>query len=60
MNKNEIGDDDVTMFVVISAADNCAYGPFHTYATALAFAEDSDGSIYRCVDAVPPSDRRAA
>lgn len=51
MNKDEIADDDdVTMFVVISAIDNCAYGPFHTYATAFAFAEDSDGSIYRCVD----------
>lgn len=59
MNKNEIN-DDVTMFVVISAIDNCVYGPFHTYATVLAFAEESDGSIYRCVDVEPVSDRSAA
>ena len=27
-------DDEVAQFVVISAADNCAYGPFFTRATA--------------------------
>jgi hypothetical protein len=42
-------DDGVTMFVVISAIDYCAYGPFDTRAAALAFAETSDGTVFTCV-----------
>ena len=42
-------DDEVTQFVVISAADNCAHGPFLTRATACAFAAEADGTVFVCV-----------
>jgi hypothetical protein len=42
-------DDGVSQFAVISAADNCIYGPFHTYASADHFAEEADGSIFKLV-----------
>ena len=43
-------DDEVAQFVVISAADNCAYGPFFTRATAYEFAEDADGTVFVCTE----------
>jgi hypothetical protein len=43
-------DDEVTQFVVISAADNCAHGPFFTRATAYAFAVKTDGTVFVCVE----------
>jgi hypothetical protein len=42
-------DDEVMQFVVISAADNCAHGPFFTRATAYAFAAEADGTVFVCV-----------
>jgi hypothetical protein len=49
-NPND-ADDGVSQFIVISAMDNGIYGPFHTHATALEFAEDTDGSVFRLLEA---------
>jgi hypothetical protein len=46
----ETNDDNITMFVVISAIDKTAHGPFSTRASALAFAQEADGGVFRLVD----------
>jgi hypothetical protein len=43
-------DDEVTQFVVISAADNRAHGPFFARATAYACAGEVDGTVFVCVE----------
>jgi hypothetical protein len=43
-------DDEVTQFVVISAADNRVHGPFFTRATAYAHAEAADGTVFVCME----------
>lgn len=45
-------EDGDTMFIVISSiTGDDIYGPFHSYARALEFARDVDGSIFRLVEA---------
>jgi hypothetical protein len=43
-------DDEVTQFVVLSAADNRTHGPFFTRATAYAAAVQVDGTVFICVE----------
>ena len=38
----------VTMYLVASDIDGGVYGPFSSYAGAVAFAEPADGSVFEC------------
>jgi predicted component of type VI protein secretion system len=44
------GSASVTNGRGVSAIASAAHGPFFSFAAALEFAEQADGSIYHCVD----------